>query len=319
MKRVSFAILGVALATFPLAPVAHAQDDVPAIMKQAFGAAKKLRYSGTRRIQMQFGPDLVQHTENVMKDGMRTRISFPDEGSFRGQIIVENERVRRHFFPDRNQIEEMPPRREEHLMRFMKMGKGSRNAPEFKVENGEEIAGIDTKRVEISGANGAVFMRMWIDPKSGLVLKRVMYNREGKPQATAEFTKVEFNPRFRRGDFELNVRGAKVITPRDKLAELVSKGGFQNVGLSPKDPLQLESARIQRIENVPALVQVYVNKNGRVSLFQVKAAIDPNRLQRFGRGERLQSYSWQRGGTSYVLLSELPEAELRAIYQRIRD
>lgn len=308
----------VVIASLAMVPAAHGQDDkVPQILEKAMNASKKLRYSGTRRVQMKFGPDTVQHTEHVMKDGMKTRIWFPDEGSFRGQIIVENEQERRHFFPDRNQIEVMPPRREEHFGRFGKFGRNPKFQPEFKVENGEEIAGIDTKKVELSGDKG-VFMRMWIDPKSGLVLKRVMYGRDGAPQATSEFTKVDLQPSFRKSDFQLNIGGAKLVTPRDKLADLVARGGFQSIGLSPKDPFKLESVRIQRIENVPALVQVYVNKNGRVSLFQVKASIDPGQLKRFGRGE-LQSYSWQKGGASFVLLSELPESDLRAIFQRIRD
>lgn len=308
----------VVIASVAMVPLAQAQDSkIPAILEKAMNAAKKLRYSGTRRVQMKFGPDTVQHTEHVMKDGMKTRIWFPDEGSFRGQIIVETERERRHFFPDRNQIEILPPRREESFGRFLKLGRGLKMQATYKVDIGEEIAGIDTKKVEISGEKG-LFMRMWIDPKSGLVLKRVMYGRDGSAQATSEFSKVDLRPQFRKSDFELNIGGAKIMTPRDRLADLVSRGGFQSIGLSPKDPFQLESVRIQRIENVPALVQVYVNKNGRVSLFQVKATIDPSRLKRFGRGE-LQSYSWQKGGASFVLLSELPESELRAIFQRIRD
>lgn len=308
----------VVIASVAMVPLAQAQEDkIPAILEKAMNAAKKLRYSGTRRVQMKFGPDTVQHTEHVMKDGMKTRIWFPDEGSFRGQIIVETERERRHFFPDRNQIELLPPRREESFGRLMKLGRGLKMQATYKVDTGEEIAGIDTKKVEISSEKG-LFMRMWIDPKSGLVLKRVMYGRDGSAQATSEFSKVDLRPQFRKSDFELNISGAKIMTPRDRLADLVSRGGFQSIGLSPKDPFQLESVRIQRIENVPALVQVYVNKNGRVSLFQVKATIDPSRLKRFGRGE-LQSYSWQKGGASFVLLSELPESELKAIFQRIRD
>lgn len=301
-----------------IAPVAHAQGEKPpAILEQAMAAVKRLSYTGTRRVQMKFGPDMLQHTEYVMKDGMKTRIWFPDEGSFRGQIIVETEKDRRHFFPDRNVIEVLPPRREEHMGRFMKMGKGSRKSPNYKVEAGEEIAGIETRKVELSGDSGSVFMRMWIDPKSGLVLKRVVYDRQGNPQATSEFTRVDLKPRFRKSDFELNIKGAKTVSPRDRLAELVARGGFQNLSLPPKDPLQLESVRIQRIENVPALVQVYVSKNGRVSLFQVKASVDANKLKRFGRGE-LQIFSWQRGGASFVLLSDMPESELRAISQRVR-
>lgn len=317
---IRFSSLSWVAALLTVAPAVQAQSDkVPPILEKVFAASKKLSYSGTRKVQMKFGPDTVLYTEYVMKDGMKTRIWFPDEGSFRGQIIVETEKTRRHFFPDRNVIEVMPPRREEHLGRFMKIGKGhDRKPPTYKEEAGEEIAGIETRKLEMSGEDNRVFMRMWIDPKSGLMLKRIVYDRQGNPQATMEFTKVELKPKFQRSDFELNIKGAREVSPRDRLAELATRGGFQNISLPPKDPLQLESVRIQRIENVPALVQVYVSKNGRVSLFQVKATVDPGKLKRFGRGE-LQVYSWQRGGASFVLLSDLPESELRAISQRVRS
>lgn len=297
--------------------LAQGDGQVPPILEQAAKAAKTLKYRGERRIQLRFGPDTVQHTEYILKDKMRTRIWFPDEGQFRGQIIVENENERRHYFPDRNQIEVLPPRREENVARWGKWGKQGRPMPTFKVEDGGQIAGISTRQVEMAGNNGFVFMRMWIDPKTGLVLKRTIYNKNSQPQAVSEFTKVEFNPRFQRGDFDLAVKAAKIITQHDRLAELITKGSFQNVRLAPKDPFKLESSRIQRIENVPALVQVYVRTDGRVSLYQVKAQIDPEKLRRSGRGEKVGAYSWQKAGTSFVLLGDLPESKLRELAQRL--
>jgi outer membrane lipoprotein-sorting protein len=289
--------------------------DRPELLNKVLVASKKLRYSGIRKVHMKFGPDVVQHTEYILKDGTKTRIWFPEGGSFRGQIIVENDTERRHYFPDRNQIEVMPPRREEYFMRLGRMG-GGRFEVKYLVEPGEAIAGVDTKRVSMVGKENQPFLRMWIDPATGLVLKRVVYGRDGNPQATSEFVKVDFRPSFKRSDFELSVRGAKVVTPRDRLQEMVQRGGFQNVSFSPKDPYKLESVRIQRIENVSALVQVYVKSDGRVSLYQVKAAVDPNRLKPRGR-DRASTYSWTRGETSFILVGDLPQTKLREIAARL--
>ena len=312
-----FAVSITALAIACANVVAQNTADVPPILKQVVGASKKLRYSGIRKVHMRFGPDIHQHTEYILKDGMRTRIWFPDEGAFRGQIIVENSNERRHYFPDRNQIDILPPRREEH---FMRLGRSrDKDKIAYRVEGGEDIAGIDTKRVEMASSSGRVYLRMWIDPRTGLVLKRVVYGKNGTPQATAEFVKVDYKPQFKSSDFELNIRNAKVVTPRDRLADLVQRGGFQNVSLSPKGPMKLESARIQRIENVPALVQVYVSNNGRVTLFQVKAAIDPAKLKRLARGEQLGTYSWQTRGSSFVLVGNLPESKLRDLARYLGD
>ncbi len=310
MIRFATALLG-SLLLVPIV-LAQAEQPVPPLIDKVMKASMSLRYRGERRIQLRFGPDLVQHTEYILKDGPRTRLWFPDEGSFRGQIIIENEGERRHYFPDRNVIEVLPPRREEHAGRFSKFGKG-RGTPTFKIDDGGVIAGFTTKQVEISGPTGTVFLRMWVDPRSGLVLKRVMYNKKGEQQAIAEFVRVDLNPTIKRSDFELDIRNAKIISPREKLSELITRGGFANVAIPPKGPFQLESSRIQRIENVPALVQVYVSKNGRLTFFQIKTAVNPEELKRFGRGEKVNSYSWQKAGASFVLLGDLSEADLRKI------
>ena len=312
MIRNSVPLASVLMGLASLASSVAAQTtERPELLDKMMAASKKLRYSGVRKVHMKFGPDVVQHTEYILKDGTKTRIWFPEAGSFRGQIIVENDSERRHFFPDRNQVEVMPPRREESSMRFGKMG-GGRLQMKYLVENGEEIAGLGSRRVSLIGNENRPFLRLWIDPNTGLVLKRVVYGRDGNPQATSEFIKVDYRPSFKRSDFELNVKGAKVVTPRDRLQEMVQRGGFQNISFSPKDPYKLESVRIQRIENVSALVQVYVNSDGRVSLYQVKAAVDPSRLKHRGR-DRVSTYSWTRGEASFILVGDVPETKLREL------
>lgn len=289
--------------------IAQSSDKIPEIIQKVISASKKLSYSGSRTVLLKFGPDQHRHVEFVTKNGPRTRIEFPEEGTYRGQIIVETENERRHYFPNENQIDVMPPRRDEFVGRWLKMGnRGSES--QFKIEDGPPIAGFATKVVQVGSPSGFVFQKLWIDPRTGLVLKREFYGRDGGVQASSEFTKVDYQPKFNRSDFVLNIPGAKIITPWDRLAKLVGKGGFKNVSLSPKDPFRLESSRIQRIGNSTALVQDYVNKDGRVALIQVNSEIDPDKLRRGGRGE-VNTYSWQKGGTYFVLLGNMPEAKLK--------
>jgi outer membrane lipoprotein-sorting protein len=315
--RLQLTFASVGLAIFCVSAIGQGDQDLPPLIKQMLEASKRLRYSGERRIEVRFGPDMVKHTEFILKDGHRTRIWFPDEGTFRGQIIVENETARKHYFPDRNQIDVMPPRREEFSQRFLRFNKPGKPKVEFVIESGGQIAGVSTKKVNMVGPNSTVFMSMWIDPQTGLVLKRVLFNKRNQPEATAEFVKVNYRPTINRGDFELKIDGAKVITPHDRLAEMLQKGDFQNVSLPPKGPFKLESARILRIDGVPALVQVYVKKDGRVSLYQTKAAIDPGKLRRFARDEKLGVYTWQRSGVSFALVGDLSDNLLRDIAQRL--
>lgn len=285
------------------------------LIRKIVNATNNLEYSGTRVVELKFGPDRVKHIEFVLRRGFRTRIEFPDDGSYRGQIIVETERERRHYFPDKNQIEIMPPRREELTSRLVKMLKKD-DGIRITRSNGPTILGIDTQVIQIANRSGKLFQKLWIDPQTFLILKRELYDPNGQVFAASEFTKLDYRPRFRRSDFILDVPGAKRVTPRDHLAEMVAKGGFQNVSLPPKDPFKLESSRIQRIDDVSALVQVYVNADGRLSLYQLKTTIDPDKLRRLARGDT-NVHSWEFGGSSFILMGDLPQEALRAIAERI--
>jgi len=304
------------LAVLGLSQAAGPDNASYSLLERIIQAASRLRYSGVRTVELKFGPDQVKHIEYVQKMGNRTRIEFPPEGSYRGQVIVETEVDRRHYFPDRNQVEVLPPHRDELIARLLKLMRKKGNGPRVAVLDGPTIAGIDTKLIEVDGPQNRPIQRLWIDPDTYLVVKREVYDRNGRTVAASEYTKVDYRHRFRGNEFHLEVPGAKVVTPRDKMADVIAKGGYQNVSLPPKDPFKLESCRIQQIGDVSALVQVYVNANGRLTLYQLRTSVDPKQLQRFGRGE-VSAHSWQSGGSTFVLLGDLPEDKLREIAQRL--
>jgi len=303
-------------ATVVFAQPRHGGQDASALLQRIIRASKVLRYSGTRTVELRFGPDQQKHIEYVLRDGTRSRVEFPPEGTYRGQILVEADGERRHYMPDRNQIEIQPARGDEMVSKLLKMMRKAGAAPEFGVSNGPRIAGIDTEVIELGRANRPM-VKLWIDPNTFLILKREVYGREGKLMVVTEYTKIDYTPRrFRDADFRLRVPGAKEIRPRDRLGDLIAKGGFQNVSLPPKDPFKMESCRIQRIGDTSSLVQVYVNGDARISLFQVRTQLDPRQLRQFVRGE-LNVHTWSSGGSSFALLGDLPEDKLRDIAQRL--
>lgn len=316
MNSLRFALTGLLAVSAAVSfsqPKTGAQAE--AVIQKIVAASRTLRFGGTRTVELRFGPDQAKHIEFVIKDGPRSRIEFPPEGTYRGQILVENEFERRHYFPDRNQLEIMPPRRDEMVARLVKMLRKS-GKPEITVTDGPRIAGIETQVVEVGGKGNHPMLRLWIDPQTYLIVKREVYGREGKPMVVTEYTKIDYNRRFRSSDFRLRVAGAKEIRPRDTLAAMVAKGGFQNISLAPKDPFKLESCRIQRIGDISSLVQVYVNGDAKISLFQMRTQLDPQLLRQFGRGE-FSVQTWQAGGSSFVLLGDLPEDKLREVAQRL--
>jgi negative regulator of sigma E activity len=181
---------------------------------------------------------------------------------------------------------------------------------------GEPVAGYRTQLVTVTGSKGNLMQRIWVEPRTGLLIKRELYDRTGNLQMFFEFTKVDFTPVVHASDFMLQPAGARVITPRDTLRSLVADNGFQDVSLPANGPLRLEQARVMKFGAEKALLQIYVSNEGRLSLFQVKSAIDPERLKKIARGE-FKTISWQRNGSSFVIVGDLPEAKLRQIAQRL--
>lgn len=316
-RFVSAAVLAGLTASVMAQPRGGRGGEIPEIIRKVINASQKLRYSGKRNVEFQKGPDWDRHLEYVQKDGPKTRIEYPENGVFRGLVIVETERERRHYYPDLNQIEVLPPRREAMLSRLEKMFNRRRGRPiDIDVADGGTVAGRDTKLISILGPDGKPFQKIWVDESTYLVLKRVVYDRGGQAVGTSEYVSVDYRPKFGRNTFSLQVTGAKIVTPRNELDRLVAKMGFQGMTLPPKDPYKLESCRIQRIAGQSALVQNYVNADGQISLYQVRGALDPKKLREFSRGD-FGVYCWQEGGASFVLIGDLPTDALRKIADRV--
>src|SRR5438094_251063 len=85
--------------------------DLPPLVRKSFMANRTSKYSGERTVEFKHGPDRASHVEYVLKDGIRTRIEFPDDSEYKGQIIVDDGQQRLHYYPDRNEIDAEPAHR----------------------------------------------------------------------------------------------------------------------------------------------------------------------------------------------------------------
>jgi hypothetical protein len=303
-----------------LAP-ALAQDsrNLPPVLNKAISAASTLRYAGVRTVEFRQGPDRISHDEYIIRDQLRSRVEFPASSPLHGQVIVEDDRERRHYFPPpANEIRILPPRHVvtiSRLSHILSRGLGSQN---ITTAAGERIAGIQTQQVTFADRRGNVAQRLWIDPDSGLILRREMFEPSGSRVGFFEFKRVNFKPRIRESDFRIERRGAKVITPEQETRRLAEENRF-SVRLLPRSTgFHLEAARIQKFGDHVALTQIYSGPRGRLSLFQTRSALDPERLKRFARGD-YRVYVWQRGDERFALVGELDEAALRELAGRLGD
>lgn len=305
-----------------LPPASLAQDatprtDLPPIMRRAIEAFPKLRYTGTRILEFRQGPDRVRHTEQVIRDGERSRVEFPPGSPFTGQIIVEVRGKRMHFFPDRKEIQVMPARRGqafERIFRFL----DSRRGPKFRVTQapGQVVAGMKTEQAIVTDPNGNVHQRLYVEPRSGLVLKREMFDRVGTPMGSYEFTQVNLNPKIDPREFQIRVRGATWVMPEDLARRVAADNGFLPAVLAKAPGLQLEHSRMVRAGPTPAFAQMYSGPGGRVSLFQLKGRVETERLRALARGEATV-FAWQYKGSTFVLIGERPAEELQRLSKRL--
>lgn len=313
---VALSVLGGSALAQPQSANVHAPLQIgarlPQALKRALKVYGKLRYSGTRIVEFKNGPDRERHTEFVISDGPRSRVEFPPGSPYAGQVIVETPKERRLFNPAANELRVLPPRREEVFGRLAGM---ANRRVSFKQELGGAVAGFSTQLVSVADPRGNVIQKLWIDPQSGMVLKRELYDRGGALQGFFEYSKVNLNPVLNATEFKLQPKGARLVTPEIILNRLIKRGSYRDVRLT--DPTyRLDSSRVQNLAGESVLVQLYVGEGHRISLYQFRRQIDAAKLDQQATGA-LNTYSWQQGGSTFALIGDLTDTELQSLARRL--
>ena len=283
--------------------------ELPAALKQLIDGASSRRYSGTRTVEFRAGGKLDSHDEIAYRWGSRTRVEFPNGSKFAGQIIVEDEKERRHYFPDRNEIRVLPPRREEIMERIG-------NLAQLRPKNltlgaSEMVAGYRADQICVNDNQGRTLQRLWIEPRSGTLLKRQLFDRSGSLTGFFEYTQIDFNPKIDERMFTIDRPGAKLITQLELLKRLVKRHGMDLMVLPPSTGFRLEGSHTVTVEGKEVVVQNYLSNATRVTLFQVKGLVDldPNKLTQQSRGD-FASTSWKIGDNTLILVGAVDSSAL---------
>jgi outer membrane lipoprotein-sorting protein len=262
-----------------------------------FEKSKNARYSGVRLVTVYRAGKVETYEEIITRDGARSRVEFSNNSPFVGQIIVENGSVRKHYFPDKNEIRESPG--------------GRRGMNDFRVRpnltivksDGPIIAGFKTVAFSAADPQGNKVMNIYFEPKSGIALKRVMYDRSGATSGSFEFKSLTMNPKVNDNAFIFNRAGAKIVRPIDLLNSLSQSRGTLALRLPEKSGYLLESVMERHMMGRDVIVSVYSGRRGRVTLFSSKGSLQPPSDQRGGQ-RRFNSYAWNQSGTNFVILGE---------------
>lgn len=295
-----------------LAPVSLAQrapEQLPPALRQALRKATTAKFSGTRTVEVMEGARRERYIEYVLRDGQRSRTWFPASSAFAGQVIVETPRERRHFYPGKNEIYVGPPRREEAMARLFNLARTA--GVRFQTRDGGKVAERNAIEITISEGQGNPLQRIWIDREHGVILKRELFDRVGTRVGFFEFSEISFSPRIAPTDFQLDRRGARIVTPKDELVRLVRENKMTLVHLPEAEGYRLDWVRRLPNNRVAVLQQVYSKGDVNVSLFQAAAEVTLPMANR--KPEGFEALTWNHQGQSFALLGNVSGDELRRL------
>jgi hypothetical protein len=288
------------------------------LLGRVMRAQTELRYVGRRLVEFRGLGERQRRIEIVTRDGLRVRTEFPADGPGAGQIIVENQRERRHYFPDTNEIHVSPARQEIPIMRLRETLRNVRERGwKIVTREGGTVAGIRAVQIDFADPDDNVIQRLLVDPTSALVLKRELFDRIGGRVALMEFQSVDLTPTLREDDFTITRRGARIVTIDELANRLAARLRLRPARLPATSGYVLGEARTLPLGPATALELAFFGPGGTFSVFHVRAEINPRRL-RMRLGPRAAARSWKDGEVSIAVVGDMPQPELDRLARLIR-
>lgn len=295
------------------------KQDMPSELKEAFAKAKTLRFSGTRSVTFIRAGRVETHNEYVTKDGPNMRIEFATGSPFAGQIIVETSNERKHYFPDKNEIHEYPSFGKKQFEGFRGNFRSPRGGPpKFDSSVGGIVAGLRCTKYQLSDSKGNPIVQIFLEPKTGMITKRVIFDPTGNVAGSFEFVSLTLDPKIQPGAFKIFRKGAAIVRPIDELRKNSGTLGVPVYVLAKNSGYRLEGSYVREIKGSKVLVQMYGKEDSRVTMFITKSQLEPADLKRFNRGE-LASYVRSLNGLTIVLMGDQTEDQLRTLSSQVSD
>jgi len=310
MTRREFGILFCALPMIGFAQDKPAQ--APPIVQKYFQSLGHQRFIGTRLSESRVDGRWIRNTETITVNGQNIRIDFSAESHNANETIIEAKSKRTHYFFNRKEAEVSNIRRDESSGRLRRsLQHGTQG---LVVQAGGSIAGRATDLVVLNSPESRPLLRMWIDSSTGVLLKREAYDRKGERISSMEYSKINYFPRLTGKEFSIDNKQITIFTQTDKLARICESEGIPLFVLKAQG-FELEGTRAMKVAGQPAVMQLYVNGDARLSLFVVKGSVPPS--TRASSRANLHHYFWKVGDTSLGMISELTENQLRELSSHV--
>ena len=294
-------------------PRQNQKPDFPPDLKEAFNRAKSLRFSGMRTVTVVRAGRVEIHNEYVTKDGGNLKIEFAPGSPFAGQIIVETQKERKHYFPDRNEIREYPSVGKKQFEGFRGNYRGGHSGPtHYDTSTGGVIAGLRCTKYQLSDTNNNPIVQIFIEPRSGMLVKRVLFDPTGNIAGSYEFVTLTLDPKIQSGAFKIVRKGATVVYPIDDLRRHSKTLGIPALSLPKSSGFLLENVYTRDVKGAKVIVESYVAEDSRLTVFLTKSELNASDLKRNSRGE-LKSSVRTLNGLTIVIMGDQLEDRLRTL------
>lgn len=255
------------------------------------------------------GADQVR-SELVTVDRDRSRVEFLGKNGQTNQILIEMAGERYQFAPKAKEVHKSTKRIEAGLLSRPLLKKGAKRQL-FTLVPGGIVAGRNTQLLSLTNLKGVVIQRNWIDPESGVILKREISSPMGVYLGGFEFNEINYAPNLDASTFDPTFGGAKVVTLEEIAARNARKLGLRPL-LFNGTAYSLESSKVVKSPMGASFLSYLFNgSKGKFSLIQIRGPLDESKVRQFAQGYSV--YQFTAGAETIAIVGDMPEAALKDI------
>ncbi len=287
----------------------------PAEISRYLQLQSRAKAAGIREVTLMVDGQMRTFKERVLKRGLSMRIEFAD-GPNAGSFTVESGGRRFFVNPGRREARTMAPMGASFAPASL-MSRLQGREGRWQKSTGGDIAGASTVRWDVFDSRNRIMQKFWVEPSNGLILKRQIFDENGRVAGGFEFKAVEFDVEMAPELFSVPA-GFRVIRPVEELKAACQRAALTPVILDPALGYNLDAIRVLSAQQGAGIVMsVYADETTQLSLYIMKQPLNAERLRRL-TGQRLKFYSWQLGGQHLTLIGALPEEELARLARSAR-
>ncbi len=162
--------------------------DASAILKQSCAGFDKLDYSGTVTSTVSYCGHKIITRSTVRHKGKDERIEYLS-GPVRGVVIINTGKENRIYQPNTGKIiiSQTVDSTRHDLVSLLN------NYKAIKTADGS-VAGRKVNIISLESKHNGPARKLWIDRKTGIILKSEEYSTDGRLRSRTEFTKISYAP-----------------------------------------------------------------------------------------------------------------------------